>query len=119
MKKIPIYAISIIAYFLLVNCSTKNTDQGSNNEDRNMFGHYIPRGLIKSTDNLTPGYVLFNGANSSYVYLINRKGEVVHQWRGQYGVLNSYLMEDGSILMEETDPDYPVFLGDGAYGRLQ
>ena len=84
-----------------------------------MFGHYIPRGLTKSTDNLTPGYVMFREANSSFVYLLNRGGQVVHQWRGQYGVLNSYLMEDGSMVMQETDPDYPVFLGDGAYGRLQ
>ena len=84
-----------------------------------MFGHYIPRGLTKFTDNLAPGYVLFNSANSSYVNLVNRDGKIVHQWRGQYSVLNAYLLEDGSVVMEETDPDYPVFLGDGAYGRLQ
>src|SRR5687768_17413631 len=54
-------------------------------KDRNMFGHGIPRGLTLSSEGLTPGYVMFAIPNSASVYLINRKGEVVHEWKGNYG----------------------------------
>jgi hypothetical protein len=40
---------------------------------------------------------MFAVPNSATVYLINRKGEVVHEWKGNYGVLWGYLMDDGSL----------------------
>jgi hypothetical protein len=55
-------------------------------KDRNMFGQGIPRGLTITSDGLAEGYVLFAVPNSASVYLINRKGEVVHEWKGNYGV---------------------------------
>src|SRR4051812_586987 len=79
--------------------------------DRNMFGLYSPRGLKINSDGLEPGYVLFAVPNSSLFYLINRKGEVVHQWKGNYGVLGGYLQADGSIIQTAVDPDFPVFGG--------
>jgi hypothetical protein len=48
-------------------------------KERNMFGHGIPRGLTINSDGLTEGYVMFAVLNSASVYLINRKGEVVHE----------------------------------------
>ncbi|MEO5999416.1 MAG: hypothetical protein ABIN89_21650, partial [Chitinophagaceae bacterium] len=67
-------------------------------KDRNMFGHGIPRGLTITSDDLAEGYVMFSIPNSALVYLINRKGEVVHQWKGNYGGPNAsvYLNDDGS-----------------------
>ena len=88
-------------------------------KDRNMFGQGIPRGLTITTDGLAEGYVLFAVPNSASVYLINRKGEVVHEWKGNYGVLNAYLQDDGSLVQNASDPDFPVFAAGGECGRLQ
>ncbi|MEX2565600.1 MAG: aryl-sulfate sulfotransferase [Cyclobacteriaceae bacterium] len=88
-------------------------------KDRNMFGHGIPRGLTIKSDGLTEGYVMFAVPNSASVYLINRKGEVVHEWKGNYGVLGAYLRDDGSLVQNAHDPDFPVFAGGGETGRLQ
>ena len=84
-----------------------------------MFGQGIPRGLTITTDGLAEGYVLFAVPNSALVYLINRKGEVVHEWKGNYGVLNAYLQDDGSLVQNASDPDFPVFAAGGECGRLQ
>ncbi len=90
-------------------------------KDRNMFGQGIPRGLTLNSAGLADGYVMFGVPNSALVYLINRKGEVVHQWKGNYGGLESspYLNDDGSIFLNATDPDFPVFAGGGEAGRIQ
>lgn len=63
-------------------------------KDRNMFGLNIPRGLKINSEGLAPGYIIFVVPNSPYVYLINRRGEVVHQWKGNYAVLGAYLQDD-------------------------
>jgi hypothetical protein len=88
-------------------------------KDRNMFGQGIRRGLTITADSLTEGYVMFPVANSSSIYLINRKGEVVHEWKGNYGVMGAYLQNDGSLMQLVSDPDFPVFAGGGETGRLQ
>ncbi|MEJ7684605.1 MAG: hypothetical protein WKG06_43505 [Segetibacter sp.] len=88
-------------------------------KDRNMFGLHIPRGLTINSDGLTDGYVMFAVPNSASVYLINRKGGVVHEWKGNYGVLGAYLQNDGSLIQNAVDPDFPVFAGGGECGRLQ
>lgn len=89
--------------------------------DRNMFGLHIPRGLTKTSEELADGYIMFPVSNSALVYLINRKGEVVHQWKGNYGgpTFSPYLQNDGSIITNAADPDFPVFAGGGESGRIQ
>jgi len=88
-------------------------------KDRNMFGHGIPRGLTTTSEGLAEGYVLYAVPNSASVYLVNRKGEVVHEWKGKYSVLNAYLQDDGSVLESSEDPDFVVFAGGGQSGRIQ
>ncbi len=89
--------------------------------DRNMFGHYIPRGLTKTSEGLANGYILFGVPNSASVYLLNRKGEAVHEWKSNYGSpeRSMYLQDDGSLFQNATDPDFPVFAGGGEAGRIQ
>ena len=89
--------------------------------DRNMFGLHVPRGLTKTSDGLADGYIMFGVPNSPLVYLINRKGEVVHQWKSNYGsaAVSAYLQPDGSIIQNVADPDFPVFAGGGESGRIQ
>lgn len=84
-----------------------------------MFGHRIPRGLRVSTEGIADGYILFPARNSSSFYLINRKGEVVHEWKGNYTVMGAYLLDDGSLVQNVEDPDFPVFAGGGETGRIQ
>ncbi len=84
-----------------------------------MFGLHIPRGLKLNSDGLADGYVMFAVPNSASMYLINRKGEVVHEWKGNYQVFEAYLQDDGSLIQGVQDPDFPVFGCCGTYGRLQ
>ena len=117
MKKLFYYVASILLMGLAINCSDKKAE--GEKPDRNMFGHNIPRGLTKTTEGLSPGYVLFSVPNSGSTYLVNRKGEVVHEWKGTYEGFNPYILDDGSIVVGENDVDYPVFGFGGPYGRIQ
>ncbi len=120
MKRILLYAFTLIAMFLFFNCNQqKPVEQEPDNNGRNMFGHYIPRGLTKTSENLTSGYVMFSPTNSASIYLLNRNGEVVHEWKGNYATHSPYLNDDGSITLMATDLDFPVFAGGGEAGRIQ
>lgn len=120
MKKLQILATAFIVSCLLFNCGHDNTDDSkSAKKDRNKFGHYIPRGLTKTSEGLTSGYLMYAVANSASTYLVNRKGEVIHEWKGNYQSMHAYLMDDGTIVQSAQDPDYPVFGFGGPYGRIQ
>jgi hypothetical protein len=120
MKKYACFPALLIPFFILFCFSFQKTfAQDKTKKDRNMFGLYIPRGLTKTSENLTPGYVLFTPPNSALIYLMNRKGEVVHEWKGNYGISSAYLNDDGSLTLQAVDPDFPVFAGGGEAGRLQ
>lgn len=117
MKKNQIFLMLLALLYIGVSC--KQAPKSAAKKDRNMFGLGIPRGLIKSTDGLADGYVMFVVPNSASTYLINRKGEVVKEWKGNYGVVSAYLGEDGSLVQNAVDPDFPVFAGGGEAGRIQ
>jgi Arylsulfotransferase (ASST) len=128
MKKFQQYFIALFLVSLFFNCnqqkltetnSTKTVEAKTPKKDRNMFGHYIPRGLTKTSESLASGYIMFSPANSALVYLLNREGKVVHQWKGNYGIGSAYLNNDGSITLLAEDQDFPVFAGGGEAGRLQ
>lgn len=117
MKKLCYCIASIVLLGLILECSDQKPE--GEKPDRDMFGHKVKRGLTKTTEGLSPGYVLFSVPNSGSNYLVNRKGEVVHEWKGTYTGFNPYLMDDGSVMVGENDPDYPVFGFGGPYGRIQ
>lgn len=125
MKKQYQLVFALLIIGLLFNCSDQKPDEEdaskteAQKKDRNMFGLYIPRGLTKTSDNLTPGYVMFRPSNSASTYLVDREGKVVHEWKSNYGVNSFYLNDDGSISVLAVDPDFPVFAGGGEAGRLQ
>lgn len=109
-----------IVLFSQPNTNSKDTvKKAPAAKDRNMFGLYIPRGLKINSDGLADGYILFSVPNSALLYLLNRRGEVVHQWKGNYGVTHAYMMDDGSLFQGAMDPDFPVFGCCGPYGRIQ
>ena len=125
MKKTLLLLSLLISISLGSFCQVHDSTKDSANKkppapkDRNMFGLYIPRGLKINSDGLADGYVMFAVPNSALVYLLNRRGEVVHQWKGNYGVDDAYLQDDGSIVQAALDPDFPVFGCCGPYGRIQ
>lgn len=119
MKKFIRYSSLLVLLVLVFSCQNKENKDKENDKDRNMFGHRIPRGLTKTSDSLKQGYLMYALPNSPYVYLINRTGEVVHQWKSNYDTFVSYLMEDGSLMVGAIDPDFPTFGFGGPYGRIQ
>ncbi len=120
MKKFRLHFVAFLVISLFISCNQKEAvSEESDTKDRNMFGLYIPRGLTKTTEGLSPGYVMFVPTNSSSTYLVNRQGEVVHQWKSNYQMHTPYLNEDGSLSALIVDPDFPVFAGGGQAGRLQ
>lgn len=116
-----LYPAALIGLCLLFAChSEQSTVEEATKKDQNMFGHYIPRGLQASSEGLEPGYILFPVANSSLFYLINREGQVVHEWKGPNELLGGYLLDDGSLIASAYDLDFPVFAAvDGNSGRIQ
>ncbi len=120
MKNFQPLIISFIVLIILCNCSPqKPVEPKSLEKDRNMLGLHIPRGLTKTSESLADGYIMFYPPNSASVYLMNRKGEVVHKWKGNYAIGSAYLNNDGSISLQAEDPDFPVFAAGGQAGRLQ
>ena len=113
----------LFTLYLLQGCQTekKNVEvsETSTKVDRNMGGLGLPRGVIISSDELADGYVLFNPTNSASSYLMNRKGQLVHEWKGNFRSILSYLTERGSIIRNTIDPYFPKYYGGGNMGRIQ
>lgn len=112
----------LLSVFALMQCTSP--EQSSPEEkhakpDRNMGGIGVPRGLIKSESGLSDVYVLYEEPNSVRTMLINRQGQVVHQWKGIRECLMSYLTDSGSVVRNVLDPDmsFPFFGGNA--GRLE
>jgi hypothetical protein len=125
MKKSHLLLSLLVCLLLFLSSQNKVDKKGAAREnatagkDRNMFGYRIPRGLTIASDGLAAGYLLYAVTNAASVYLVNRKGEVVHEWKGNYSVMGAYLGEDGSLVQNAMDPDFPVFAGGGQCGRIQ
>ncbi len=123
MKHLKFIVFLLVGIFIMSACKESKPQEEANKvpdkKDRNMFGHRIPRGLTINTEGIADGYVMFVPPNSASTYLINRKGEVVHEWKGNYTSESVYLMDDGSIVQNAEDPDFAVFAGGGQAGRIQ
>jgi arylsulfotransferase ASST len=108
---------------ILASCNVESSEELISNEpekfDQNIFGHGLERGVLLNSETADPGYFMFCPTNSASTYLMNRKGEIVHEWKGNYGVEGAYLGDDGSIVQNVSDPDFPVFAGGGESGRIQ
>ncbi|MEJ2114231.1 MAG: aryl-sulfate sulfotransferase, partial [Flavobacteriaceae bacterium] len=118
MKKSQHYVVYLIGLYLISNFTLQKVSAQEEKKE-NFLGLYIPRGIIKTTDSLAEGYILYSPPISASAYLMNRKGEIVHEWKGNYEIGSSYLNDDGSITTLSTDVDFPVFDGGGMAGRIQ
>lgn len=88
-------------------------------ETRSMSGVIAKRGLIKDTEEDTPGYVVFEPSTSTFTYLIDKSGKVIHHWESDLNSMNSYLQPNGHLIRLERDEDFPTFAAGGQAGRIR
>src|SRR5262249_17970165 len=83
-------------------------------------GAETKKGLILSTDAAFSGYTLFAPQRSTTTYLVDMKGEVTHSWPSKYTPGEAvYLLDDGSLLRCERQPNQHHFRGGGLGGRVE
>ena len=91
MKHFQLWITQLLILLVAYACTSsdsKNTESKNQNKEnqqtpenqRNVPGVSMPRGLISNTDRATPGYILFSSIVSDETYLINLDGEVVKIW---------------------------------------
>jgi len=119
MKKciIPQFILILIFALFALNYQSSLAQEDKPKED--FLGQRVPRGVTKTSEGLLPGYILYSPPASASVYLMNRNGEMVHEWKGTYEIASPYLNDDGSITSLVIDPDFPVFHAGGEAGRIQ
>jgi hypothetical protein len=66
------------------------------------------------------GFTLFSPEFSTYTYLINNDGEIVHSWESNYiQGLPSYLLENGNLIRGCSRIDDARFVAGGVTGRVE
>ena len=88
-------------------------------DTRSLTGILAERGLITKTDSAQEGYVLFEPTHSTKSFLINRDGQVVHEWNTNLYANQAYLLENGNIIRQEQNIDVTTFAFGGYYGKLR
>jgi hypothetical protein len=88
-------------------------------DTRSMSGLMAKRGLTYDSESDTPGFVLFEPSLSTNTYLIDKKGNVVHTWKGELNSMDSYLQPNGHLIRLERDENFPTFAGGGQAGRIR
>ena len=81
--------------------------------------HVVEGGLRLNEPGAFEGYTMFSPYLATTTFLIDMKGEVVHQWETDYTPAGSaYLLDNGSLL-RAADTENPRFRSNGTGGRLQ
>jgi hypothetical protein len=126
--------VHYLLLFLVVSISfysckteTSNTEEQKIAEDkvwkpedtRSLSGVSAKRGLILNTEKGTDGYVLFEPSHSTFTFLINKEGDVVHTWESDLNSMISYLQPNGHLIRLERDEDFPTFAAGGQAGRIR
>ncbi len=79
----------------------------------------VQRGLRVHEEGAFPGYTLFAPLQSGSTYLVDMRGEVVHEWKTEYGPgVSVYLLDNGHLLRCTRVDDNPRFWGGGIGGRI-
>ena len=97
----------------------KKVKTWSQEDTRSVTGYFAKRGLTINTEKATKGYILFEPSASTSTYLMNKAGEVVHEWKGDLNSMQAYLRDNGNLIRLERDPDFPVFAAGGQAGRIR
>jgi hypothetical protein len=122
-------SIGILTLILLCTYACK-TDQPTINDSpevvevdsswtRSITGMLAQRGLVKNSENAFQSYILFNPSASTSTYLMDKKGNIVHEWKSDLNSMQAYLKPNGNIVKMERDPDFPTFAAGGQSGRIR
>lgn len=77
-----------------------------------------PTGLTLHKPAASDGYVLFTPLKSPSIFLLDRDGKVVHEWKHGLPPLAVYLRENGNVLLSSRIDENPTFFGGGLGGRI-
>jgi len=78
------------------------------------------RGLVMSTGDAAPGYLLFSPLLSGTTYLVNMDGYVVHTWESDYAPgAGLYMLDNGNLLRSGRDPEVTSFRAGGVGGIIE
>ena len=112
-RKVPgLLCFIWLGLFSILSCSSENVSKTqvqeisqqkmwSLTDTRNLRGLFAERGLLKNDSMASPGYILLYKRESTY--LMNKQGEIVHEFYGENGGNNAYLLENGDLLRMEKD----------------
>ena len=77
-------------------------------------------GLIRCESGASDGYMLFAPLRSTITYLIDLRGTVVHEWKGDYPPGHAvYLLDNGHLLKCARGSDHGAFHGGGLGGLIR
>lgn len=94
-SQILIFIAGSIIFF--ASCKSENNAEmatGKEQNRRDVPGLKVKRGLTINSDKATDGYILFNPTSSGSTYLMNREGQILHEWKGYFHSWLAYLMDD-------------------------
>lgn len=75
---------------------------------------------ISSYDEPYEGYTLFGPEYSTYIYLINMDGKIVHYWKSDYiQGFGTYLLENGDLFRLDEFGNGIGFMSGGRAGRIE
>ncbi len=78
------------------------------------------KGLVRNTKEAFEGYTLFAPLTSTTTYLIDMRGNVVHEWKGEYPPGQAvYLLENGHLLKTAHGRETGDFHGGGLGGLIR
>jgi len=83
-------------------------------------GQESKTGVLKRSEQASPGYTLFAPFETKETYLIDLDGRVVHRWNSEYVPGQSVkLLDDGHLMRAAREPGESPFHGGGEGGRIE
>ncbi len=77
-----------------------------------------PSGLLVNSAGAAEGYVLYAPLRSGHTFVVDRAGQIVHEWKHGLPTMTNTLLDNGHLLVLVRLDDNPVFFGGGIGGRL-
>ena len=88
-------------------------------DTRSLNGLFTKRGLILNSEKSTPGYILFEPTSSTFTYLMDKEGNIVHEWKTDLNSMLSYLLPSGNLMRLERSTNTPTFAAGGMAGTIR
>lgn len=88
-------------------------------DTRSLNALTVQRGLIENKETSTPGYILFEPTSSTFTYLMDKEGSIVHTWKSEFSSMNSYLLPNGNLMRSERSTVTPTFAAGGMSGIIR